>query len=273
MTMKLKTVLMTVALTLGVLATAATSAHAQTTTMCGTGAYTFGDVEIEGIEHLPIGEGVYSLSTAQPSDGWVQVDADYPDRVSERYDFNEGNGVSTRTVSLPSGGLIHTCAVGHEGVGQWRITDLLDALRAYNPYTGEHVYTTSENEIRNLTANGWVAERAAWQTHSVSERPIHRLYNPNAEGGDHHYTLDTNEISELVRLGWIDEGVCMYADAHEYHNEDYVQAVYRLYNPNAKSGAHLFTTNFDEVFFLCDQGWLNEGVSWFVPTKTTISTN
>jgi hypothetical protein len=39
--------------------------------------------------------------------------------------------------------------------------------------------------------------------------------------------------------------------------------VYREYNPNAKSGAHNFTTNKDEDTMLANAGWNQEGIAWY----------
>ena len=39
--------------------------------------------------------------------------------------------------------------------------------------------------------------------------------------------------------------------------------MYRLYNPNAKSGAHHFTTSKEEYEWLARLGWRKEGVAWY----------
>ena len=39
--------------------------------------------------------------------------------------------------------------------------------------------------------------------------------------------------------------------------------VYRLYNPNAKSGAHHFTTDKAEYAWLAAQGWKEEGIAFY----------
>ncbi|WP_314576743.1 hypothetical protein [Enterococcus gilvus] len=39
--------------------------------------------------------------------------------------------------------------------------------------------------------------------------------------------------------------------------------MYRTYNPNAKSGAHNYTINYNEVENLVAHGWHDEGTAWY----------
>lgn len=39
--------------------------------------------------------------------------------------------------------------------------------------------------------------------------------------------------------------------------------LYRSYNPNAKAGAHNYTTNWNEANMLASSGWNDEGISWY----------
>lgn len=41
------------------------------------------------------------------------------------------------------------------------------------------------------------------------------------------------------------------------------QALYRLYNPNAKVGSHFYTTSLAEKNSLVKSGWKYEGVAWY----------
>ena len=80
--------------------------------------------------------------------------------------------------------------------------------RLYNPYTGEHLYTTDAHERDSLAAVGWSVESDGASGAGValvgdfegmaaneSYKPLYRLYNPYA--GDHHYTTDKNEYDRL----------------------------------------------------------------------------
>lgn len=63
-------------------------------------------------------------------------------------------------------------------------------LRAYNPNTGEHFFTTSYPEADWLTTQGWIAEGTAWSLPDKGDI-VYRLYNQNA--GDHFYTKNIAE--------------------------------------------------------------------------------
>lgn len=81
-------------------------------------------------------------------------------------------------------------ALGFTGVALASTTDVEASTlyRAYNPNTGEHLYTQNGNEI-----------------------PFYRLYNPNAKSGTHHFTILASEKNNLVRAGWRYEGVAFYS--------------------------------------------------------------
>ena len=61
----------------------------------------------------------------------------------------------------------------------------------------------------------------------------------------------------LAKLGWKDEGIAWYAE------DETGIPVYRSYNPNAKAGAHHFTTSKNEQDYLTDKGWTDEGIAWY----------
>lgn len=147
----------------------------------------------------------------------------------------------------------------------------IDIYRLYNPYTGEHLYTSATGERDSLVDVGWVYEGVAWtalkaelatdQTSHNNAEPVYRLYNPYVPGGDHHYTTDKHEYIELKEVGWIQEGIAWCGV--EFYN-DGLDTVYRLYNPNAVSGAHHYTTDAVEAKTLIAAGWRDEGVGWIV---------
>ncbi|EOW77169.1 hypothetical protein [Enterococcus gilvus] len=125
--------------------------------------------------------------------------------------------------------------------------------RAYNPNTGEHLYTQNGNEIPFVVRAGWRNEGTAWEAPSKGT-PVYRMFNPN-RGGDHHYTVNTNEVNMLKSKGWRYEG--------ESWKSGGSTPVYRLYNPNARSGAHHFTTLASEKNNLVSKGWRYEGVAFY----------
>ena len=134
---------------------------------------------------------------------------------------------------------------------------LVDVLRAYNPASGEHLYTTNSAELASLVRLGWFDEGVGWRSPSWSGMPVKRLYNPAL--GDHHYTTDAKEAAALVRShGWRDEGVSFYSSQQKE------VAVYRQFNPAAKVGAHNFTTSKAEYDTNnASAGWRGEGVAWY----------
>ena len=131
-----------------------------------------------------------------------------------------------------------------------------EMYRLYNPNSGEHFYTASEEERDYLTVVGWNYEGLAWKAPKTSNTPVYRLYNPNA--GDHHYTTSAAECDMLVTVGWNYEGIGWYSD------DEGGEPWYRLYNPNAtQAGAHHYTTNATERDYLVSIGWNDEGIGWY----------
>lgn len=129
--------------------------------------------------------------------------------------------------------------------------------RAYNPNTGEHLYTQNSNEIPSVVSHGWKNEGTAWQAPDKGNA-VYRMFNPN-NGGDHFYTLDTNERDHLKKVGWRYEGISWHSGGST--------PVYRMYNPNAKSGTHHYTTLASERDHLKKVGWRYEGVAFYGGTN------
>ncbi len=133
--------------------------------------------------------------------------------------------------------------------------------RLYNPYSGEHHYTSDLVERGELMKAGWVYEGEAWIAPSRSNTPVYRLYNPNEPLGDHHYTRDEAEYDELVEAGWTGEGIGWYSDDAKG------TPLYRVYNPNAyatgMTGAHHYTASKDEADSLVELGWVAEDIAWY----------
>lgn len=127
-----------------------------------------------------------------------------------------------------------------------------EVFRLYNPNSGEHLFTTNENEKFELTNIGWNDEGAAWKfppTPSI----VYRMYNPN--NGGHMYTTNFNEADGLFNDGWSYEG------ANFSSSSEGGIPVYRLYNPN--DGRHHFTTSATEKSSLISIGWNDEGIGFY----------
>jgi hypothetical protein len=129
-------------------------------------------------------------------------------------------------------------------------------MRLYNPYTGEHLYTSSYDEMWSLSSIGWHYEGVSW-TAPTSGTEVYRLYNPYVEGGDHFYTANQAEVEMLKAAGWSYEGVAWHTAS------DKGVAVYRAYNPNAATGTHQYTTSFSEIESITQSGWRKEGTAWY----------
>ena len=135
--------------------------------------------------------------------------------------------------------------------------------RLYNPYTGEHFYTSSAFERDSLVSVGWESEGEGWVAPSAGA-PVYRLYNPYVEGGDHHYTLSVVERDSLVEAGWEYEGVGWYSASDEDGNAiKGAVPIYRQYNPYATTGTHNYTTSEVERDSLVAAGWNDEGIAWY----------
>lgn len=127
--------------------------------------------------------------------------------------------------------------------------------RLYNPNSGEHFYTASAGEAKNLILAGWSYEGVGWFAPEKSSTPVYRLYNPNA--GDHHFTTLSSEKDMLTKVGWRYEGIGWYSDDAK------TVKLFRAYNSNAKAGSHNYTKNASEQAVLIKAGWRDEGTAWF----------
>lgn len=130
-------------------------------------------------------------------------------------------------------------------------------FRLYNPNTGEHFYTGSEEERDNLSALGWNYEGISWNAPVYEGDPVYRLCNPNT--GDHHYTMSWKEVNDLRGEGWQYEGVAWNSAAAIEANIPQ----FRLYNPNAECGIHHYTSSEEERDNLVALGWIYEGLAWY----------
>lgn len=156
-------------------------------------------------------------------------------------------------------GLGVTLGIGGVALANAVQADASMLYRAYNPNTGEHLYTQNANEIPSVVRAGWRNEGTAWEAPD-SGANVYRMFNPN-NGGDHHYTLSQAEVNMLKNAGWRYEGISWKSGGST--------PVYRLYNPNAKSGTHHFTVLASERDHLKKAGWRYEGVAFYSGKATS----
>lgn len=143
-----------------------------------------------------------------------------------------------------------------------------DVYRAYNPNSGDHLYTMSKEEFDGVVNVGWKNEGVAYLAYDWSTMPIYRAYNPNS--GEHMFTTSKEEYFALYEAQWIPEG---YSFGAAEKGTD-TKAVYRAFNPNTKGpGSHLFTDSQTEIDQLVQAGWKNEGTAYFVPTVSKTEAN
>ncbi|RGS64026.1 hypothetical protein DWW22_08220 [Bifidobacterium adolescentis] len=71
------------------------------------------------------------------------------------------------------------------------------------------------------------------------------------------------ERDRLVRLGWRSEGVGWTAPSSGV-------LVWRLYNPHAAGGDHMYTADPDEFSDLVRAGWRSDGPMWYSSGETPV---
>lgn len=131
--------------------------------------------------------------------------------------------------------------------------------RAYNPNSGEHLYTTSAYEYKYDVAQGWRAEGTEWYAPSQGQA-VYRLYNPNS--GEHFYTTSVFEYNSVAAAGWNKEGLAFYSATTKN------VPVYREFNPNATGpGSHFYTTSQFEYNSVAAAGWNKEGIGFYALAK------
>ena len=128
--------------------------------------------------------------------------------------------------------------------------------RMYNPNSGEHFYTGSMEERKNLEAAGWKYEGVGFTFPATTGKPVYRLYDKD-DTMEHLYTMDEEEKDKLLAEGWVLEGV-----AFNSGREDEVPQ-YRLHNPNATIGAYHFTASVEEKDMLIAAGWEYQGIGFY----------
>jgi beta-N-acetylglucosaminidase len=174
------------------------------------------------------------------------TDISWPDSIADLMDraYRNAGVVASYSYILPH----------YDG---WTVpdTNARSMYRLYNPYDGQHLYTSDVNERVVLTSIGWNYEGIGWKAPTASSSPVYRLYNPFS--GDHHYTLDYNEYTTLGTIGWNQEGVGWYSDDAEG------MPLYRQFNPYETIGTHNYTADAAEDEYLGSIGWWREGIAWY----------
>lgn len=91
-----------------------------------------------------------------------------------------------------------------------------EVYRFFNPSTGVHLYTTSENERDSIIENldNFVFEGVkfyAYETEVEGSLPVYRFYEPTL--GVHFYTPEENERNSVIENldNYVDEGIAYYA--------------------------------------------------------------
>jgi hypothetical protein len=71
------------------------------------------------------------------------------------------------------------------------------------------------------------------------------------------FTISTAERKAMISAGWVYEGIGFYSDSEK------TVPMYRLYNPNARSGYHFFTGSKKERDALVKAGWKDEKIGFY----------
>lgn len=173
---------------------------------------------------------------------------------SVAYSDNLAVGIATVKVSAAASGNCSGSKSITFSIGEGAECVLM--TRLYNPWTGEHLYTSSVVEVGSCVSLGWENEGVAWAAPAGSAIPVYRLYNPYT--GDHLFTISLIEYETCAKDGWSKEGIACYSA-----DRDSGVAVYRGFNPHATVATHHYVTNRSELDNLLALGWMDEGTAWY----------
>ena len=137
-------------------------------------------------------------------------------------------------------------------------TTMSSVYRFYNPNSGEHFYTTNQNEV--TTGQGWRNEGTGFlmlKDYIASSTPIYRCYIPS--NNLHFISNDFN----CEATGITNEGTYGYLYSSQLPG---TLPVYRCYNTT--SGDHLITANSSEC---SDNNYVTEGIMGYTPSGTDTS--
>lgn len=162
------------------------------------------------------------------------------DEVLNRYP-SEGGGSSSSSGATPE---VET------SVTMWRL---------YNPYTGEHLFTTDKQEALKLAGLGWTNEGSIGKVDTKKGMAVYRLYN--AYTGEHHFTMNEAEVKSCVAAGWTNEGIKFYGVRPDGLK---VKAMISMYNPYEKAFYHHYTSDEQEIATMQKAGWIREDPKWYI---------
>lgn len=159
--------------------------------------------------------------------------------------------------------------------------NLIDVVRLYNPWTGEHLFSADQKEVSNCEKAGWKNEGTFWKAYAHVgdwqekftnsgkwDTAVYRLYNAN--NGEHLYTTSAAEYNKLKSIGWNGEGIAFYSvkmddagtaakTAEPGAVNKTPQGVYRAFNKYAQIGTHNFG-GYEENATMLANGWLPDNV-------------
>lgn len=161
--------------------------------------------------------------------------------------------------------------------------EVVEVVRLYNPWNGDHLFTSDTKEVFNAEKAGWTNEGTFWKayhhegdyrkafgTNGKLGTPVLRLFNQYT--GEHLYTTSTEEYNARVANGWTGEGVSFYSvaanadgtpktaeDSKKVVVKNKVDSVYRMFNPFVQVGTHLYGGCEENAKCLAD-GWKADNV-------------
>lgn len=161
--------------------------------------------------------------------------------------------------------------------------EVVEVVRLYNPWNGDHLFTSDTKEVFNAEKAGWTNEGTFWKayhhegdyrkafgTNGKLGTPVLRLFNQYT--GEHLYTTSTEEYNARVANGWTGEGVSFYSvaanadgtpktaeDSEKVVVKNKVDSVYRMFNPFVQVGTHLYG-GFEENAKCLADGWKADNV-------------
>ena len=145
---------------------------------------------------------------------------------------------------------------GNSGNSNSTMAQAVTMYRLYNPWSGEHLYTSNLTEVSSCEKAGWKYEGVAWYAPKSSSTPVYRLYNKYT--GDHHYTTSATEYDTCGKQGWTKEGIGWYSESASSG-----VPLYRGFNRYVTVGTHHYTTSWSEMSSMEKVGWKYEGVAWY----------
>ncbi len=173
------------------------------------------------------------------------------------YQVVSGHGQGTGTQAQSQVGQFTTSAQGQAaGAGGTKVP----LYRAYNPSTGNHLFTDSyqeyQNAVKNLGYRNEGVDGYLEKTQRPGTEPVYRMLGPK---GDHLYTTNPSQRQQAQQQGYKDEGVAGYVATSAQPN---TAPLYAMVDPN--SGEHFYTTNPTERQQDLSKGWKDEGVIGYV---------